>query len=177
MLNSITERWLLRTQPQTRPVAAVSWSRPPHWRRLLAAVIDRLTPQPWLAYFFPTWTLIVLVYHLLCDASPARRSVGKLICRLRVVDARNATGGDWWQALLRRAGAALAQVAWCVPDLMLYALAYDLIALAFVLLSPQAQRPEDFAAGTRVVTEAVYRKANPQSAIRNPQSARGGSNE
>lgn len=158
MLNLITERLLLRTQSQTQRVAAVSLSRPPHWRRALAAAIDRLTPQPWLAFFFPGWTLVVLVYHLLCDASPARRSVGKWICRLRVVDAHTATRGNWWQVVLRRAFAAFAQVAWCVPDLMLYALAYDLSALAFVLLSQQAQRPEDFAAGTRVVTEAAYRK-------------------
>ena len=153
MLNLITERALWRPQTQTVAVA-----RPPIWRRTLAAVIDRLMPQPWLAFFFPGWTLVVLAYHLLCDASPARRSFGKRVCRLRVVDARAVTRGAWWQAVLRRVLAALAQVAWCVPDLMLYALAYDLIALAFVLLSPQAQRPEDFVAGTRVVTEAAYRK-------------------
>ena len=129
---------------------------------MFAAIIDRLTPQPWLAFFFPGWTLVVLVYHLLCDASPARRSVGKWICRLRVVNELSGARADGWRVMLRRAGAALAQVAWCVPDLMLYALAYDLIALAFVLLSPQAQRPEDFAAGTRVVTESTYRQHQAQ---------------
>lgn len=148
--------------PEATARAAQPIPLPPHWRRMLAAFIDRLTPQPWLAFFFPGWTLVVLAYHLLCDSSPARRSVGKWLCRLRVVDAQSVTRGaqcaDGWQAVLRRTGAALAQAAWCMPDLMLYALAYDLIALAFVLLSQQAQRPEDFAAGTRVVTEAAYRK-------------------
>ena len=156
MLNLSTERALWRTQTQT--VAVARLARPPIWRRTLAAVIDRMTPLPWLAFFFPAWTLVVLAYHLLCDASPARRSAGKWVCRLCVVDARTGARGAWWQAVLRRGVAALAQVAWCVPDLMLYALAYDLLALAFVLLSPKAQRPEDFAADTRVVTEAAYRQ-------------------
>ena len=51
--------------------------RPSVFRRIVAGVIDRLIPLPFLAFFFHEWTLVVLAYHLLCECSPERRSVGK----------------------------------------------------------------------------------------------------
>jgi uncharacterized RDD family membrane protein YckC len=127
-------------------------------RRALAELIDRLTPLPFIAYFFPAWTLVVLAYHLLCDASPHRRSFGKLICRLRVVRAESLEPCDWWSSIARRLGSALSQVAWCMPELMLWALAYDLVSLAWMTLSPTGRRVEDLFAGTMVVTESAFRR-------------------
>jgi len=140
--------------------------KPPLWRRIAAGMIDRATPLPFIAYVFPEWTLVVLAYHLLCDASPRRRSFGKLICRLRVVEASSGEPCHWPGSILRRFGPAVSQVAWCVPELMPWALAYDLASLAWVLLSPRGRRAEDLVAGTMVVTEAVYRLGAHASRVR-----------
>ncbi|MBL8170430.1 MAG: RDD family protein [Acidobacteria bacterium] len=136
------------------------WPRAPLARRLLADVIDRLVPLPFIVagYFWPEWILVVFAWHWLRDAGPQRRSFGKLICRLRVVQDGSRARCAWWQAAMRRMGMALAQAAYCLPGWMLWAFVYDLVALSFVLLTPSGQRPEDFAAGTMVVTEAAYRK-------------------
>ena len=130
--------------------------RPPLWRRALAALIDRMAPLPFLAYFFPRWTLVVLAYHLLCDCSPARRSVGKWVCRLRVVDA-SSRPCSVWQSALRRAGSALTQTAWALWQFIPLVMLYELAALACVLLDPQGRRPEDFLSSTKVVTEKRFR--------------------
>ncbi len=139
-----------------------TWRKAPLVRRVLADVIDRLVPLPFIVagYFCPEWIWVVFAWHWLRDAGPQRRSFGKLICRLRVVDtdAASPVRCAWWQALLRRTGMSLAQSAYCLPGWILWAFVYDLVALAFVLLSPRGQRLEDLAAGTMVVTEANYRK-------------------
>ncbi len=137
-----------------------TWQKAPLVRRVLADVIDRLVPFPFIVagYFWPEWIWVVFAWHWLRDAGPQRRSLGKLICRLRVVDAVSPARCVWWQALSRRTGMALAQAAYCLPGWMLWAFVYDLVALAFALLSPRGQRLEDLAAGTMVVTEAAYRK-------------------
>lgn len=131
--------------------------RPAIWRRVLAGVIDRCAPLPFLAWVFPRWTLVVLVYHLLCDCTPERRGLGKWVCRLRVV---NDADGDCrvWQSLLRRVGTALTQTAWTLWEGIPFVMAYELLALACVLLNAGGRRPEDFVTGTRVVTEREYRK-------------------
>jgi uncharacterized RDD family membrane protein YckC len=132
--------------------------RPPVWRRALAGAIDRLITLPWLAFFFPKWTLVVLAYHLLCDGGPERRSLGKWVCRMRVVGVAGAPHCQWWKAVLRRLGAAVSQTAWCLWQFVPWVLAYELAALACVLLDTQGRRPEDFLAGTRVVTEKTFRQ-------------------
>ncbi len=153
-------------QTHFRPVAATQvfetgqWRPAPLVRRILADVIDRLVPLPFIlaGYFWPEWILVVFAWHWLRDAGPQRRSLGKLICRLRVIDPNSPIRCAWWQAVARRTGMALAQAAYCLPGWMLWAFVYDLVALAFALLSPRGQRLEDFAAGTMVVTEAAYRQ-------------------
>lgn len=136
------------------------WPRAPIARRVLADVIDRLVPLPFIlaGYFWPELIWVVFAWHWLRDAGPQRRSLGKAICRLRVVESAVAARCAWWQAAMRRTVAALAQAAYCLPAWMLWAFVYDLVALGSVLLSPRGQRLEDFAAGTMVVTEAAYRK-------------------
>lgn len=131
--------------------------RPAFWRRVLAGVIDRLVPLPFVAFFFPEWTLVVFVYHLLCDCSPERRSIGKWLCRLRVTDA---AGGQSriWQALLRKIVVATTQSAWSLWQFIPFVLVYELLALVCVLLDPRGRRPEDFVAGTLVVTEKQFRR-------------------
>jgi uncharacterized RDD family membrane protein YckC len=115
-----------------------------------------------LAFFFPQWTAVVFLYHLLCDSSPERRSPGKWICRLRVVSADTGRKCAWWRAALRRTGSVLSQSAWCqiwtMPEWLPLVLAYELISLAFVMISPTGRRLEDLLAGTRVVTERSYRQ-------------------
>lgn len=131
--------------------------RPAIWRRVLASVIDRIVPLPFLAFLFPRWALVVLAYHLLCDCTPERRGVGRWICRLRVVtEAGKAC--PVWQALGRRIGTALTQTAWTVWEGIPFVMAYELFALACVLLNASGRRPEDFVTGTRIVTEREYRK-------------------
>lgn len=154
------------SQTSFRPVAATQvfetgqWRSAPIARRVLADVIDRLVPLPFIVagYFWPEWIWVVFAWHWLRDAGPQRRSFGKFICRLRVVESASVVRCAWWQAIARRTGMALAQAAYCFPELMLWAFVFDLVALASVLLSPRGQRPEDLAAGTMVVTEAAYRR-------------------
>src|SRR5436309_8745629 len=120
--------------------------RPALWRRATAEIIDRLVPLPLLALIFPRWTLVVLAYHLLCDCTPTRRGFGKWCCRLRVVQASSRRDCDWWRAALRRVGSALSQTAWCLWTDIPVVLLYELGSLAWVLLSPEGRRPEDYLA-------------------------------
>jgi uncharacterized RDD family membrane protein YckC len=60
--------------------------------------------------------------------------------------------------VLRRVGLALTQTAWALWQWIPFVLAYELIALACVLLDSRGRRPEDFVVGTRVVTEKEYRR-------------------
>jgi uncharacterized RDD family membrane protein YckC len=157
------ERTQIHVLPQAQPVAAVLPAaqfapRPALWRRVLAGALDRCLPLPLLAFFFPAWTLVVVAYHLLCDSAPERRSVGKWACRLRVVASDPARKCAWWQAALRHVGVALTQAAWCSWEFIPFVLAYELIVFACVLLSKEGKRPEDWLAGTRVVTEKAYRQ-------------------
>jgi len=131
-------------------------------RRIIAEVIDRCLPLPFLAWFFPAWTLVVLAYHLLCDGTPSGRSLGKAICRLRVITTDSAEPPGLVRAALRRAGVALGQVAWCLWMLLPLALLYDLLALGFLWLNPSGRRLEDYLAGTQVVTEGAWRRMRRQ---------------
>jgi uncharacterized RDD family membrane protein YckC len=140
-------------QPLTRAAG-----KPALWRRGLAEMIDRLLPLPLVAWFFPPWAVLVFVYHLFCDAGPERRSVGKWVCRLRAVDCDSGVKAALWQAVARRCGSALSQTAWCCWAWLPWAAGFELAALLCVLLSPAGQRPEDWLAGTRVVTERVFRQ-------------------
>lgn len=138
-------------------VAASNTSlRPAAWRRITAGLIDRCVPLPFLAFLFPKWTLVVLVYHLLCDGSPARRSLGKWLLRLRVADVSGCPC-RFWQSVLRRTAAALSQSAWALWQFIPFVMLYEQAALACVLLDPQGRRPEDFLSSTKVVTEKQFR--------------------
>ncbi len=127
-------------------------------RRGVAELVDRAMPLPFLAMLFPRWVAVVFLYQLLCDCSPGRRSVGKWLCRLRVVDTATAMSCGGWQAITRRIGAAASQTAWCLWMWMPFVLAYELLSIACVLLDPAGRRLEDFVAGTRVVTERAFRR-------------------
>lgn len=143
------------------PAKAIA-PRPPVWRRTLAAMIDRVAPLPFLAFFFPKWMLAVVAWHLLCNCTPDRRSFGKQVCRLRVVSATSGKPCQWWQAALRSAGIAITQAAWCLWAWIPVVLLYELGSLACVLLSPEGRRPEDYLTGTRVITEKTHRRNQPQ---------------
>lgn len=133
-------------------------SRPPAlWRRMMAGLIDRCLPLPFLAFFFPQWIVVIFFYHLLADSTPERRSFGKRVCRLRVVSVSGSSCHPL-QTVARRLGLALTQTAWALWQFMPLVLLYELIALTGVLLSPAGRRPEDVVAGTRVVTEKEYRR-------------------
>lgn len=138
--------------------ALIKANRPATWRRILASIIDRLIPMPFLAFFFPKWILVVVLYHLLCDSTPERRGLGKWICRLRVVSNTPTSHCSWWQAALRRIFITLTQTAWCFWEFIPFILAYELASLACVLLNPNGRRIEDYLANTRVITEKTFRK-------------------
>lgn len=159
VLRPIQSQLVSNWQKKSEAVALNS-SKPALWRRGLAELLDRMLPLPWLAFIFPKWMVVVLLYHLLCDAGPERRSVGKWVCRLRVVAAETGTKPALLQAIARRAGSAASQAAWCVWQWLWVALSYEIAALVCVLLSPAGQRLEDWAVGTRVVTERAYRRMN-----------------
>lgn len=159
----VVENWRKRSEARL-----ARSGKPGLWRRVLASLADRIAPLPFLTWFFPEWIAVVVVYHLLSDAISGR-GFGKALFRMRVVSARPAETGAmrnkcaWWRAALRRAGFAASQAAWCLlwlhPAWLPYALAYELLSLAVVAIHPQGRRPEDFLAGTRVVTERAYRRA------------------
>lgn len=48
--------------------------------------------------------------------------------------------------------------AWCLWQWLPLVLAYELVSLALVVISPNGRRLEDLPAGTRVVTEGSYRR-------------------
>lgn len=150
----LVQNWRERTE-----VSALGSGRPALWRRGLAELIDRMFPLPFLAFIFPKWIVVVFLYHLLRDSSPTRRSVGKVIFRLRVVSADDGRKCAWHQAVLRRVGSAASQSAWCMWEALPFVMLYELISLAFVLVTPAGRRPEDFVAGTHVVTERVFRRS------------------
>jgi uncharacterized RDD family membrane protein YckC len=158
---------LKRTQPSLRLVEeqlpSPNWKRAGLFRLVLAELIDRVLPLPFLAFFFPGWTLFVLAYHLLYDCGPNSRSVGKWVCRLRVVQINRVETCNWWRAPLQRFGIAASQAAWSLWLGIPFVLAYELGSLAFVLLSPTGQRAEEYLAGTLVVTEKAYKQITKRS--------------
>jgi uncharacterized RDD family membrane protein YckC len=147
---------------QIRQIKSVSIThrstKPRLWRRGLAELIDRILPLPFLAFIFPEWTVAVFLYHLLCDASPERRSVGKWICRLRVVSVGRGLKPSPIRAITRRVGSAATQSAFCLWQSLPVVFTFELASLVCVLLSPTGQRLEDLIAGTRVVTESTFRR-------------------
>jgi uncharacterized RDD family membrane protein YckC len=134
-------------------------ARPGILRRPLAAAVDRLVPLPFVAYLFPAWGVLVFAYQLLCDGTPAGRSVGKRAGRLRAVSADSLEPCGAARSVLRRLGPALCQLAYCSWKFVWVAVAYELASLAFVILNPSGRRPEDYLAGTLVVTERAYKRA------------------
>lgn len=144
-----------------RPSAIASESRA-ITRRMLAEVVDRLVPLPFIAYLFPPWVLVVVAYHLICDGSPSGRSPGKWLFRLRVVSISTNEPCGVWGSILRRLPIALGQAAYCSWALVPFVIAYDLVSLAFVWLNPTGRRFEDYFAGTQVISEQQYQKLRPQ---------------
>jgi uncharacterized RDD family membrane protein YckC len=132
--------------------------RPAIWRRILASIIDRLVPMPFLVFLFPKWVLVVLLYHLFCDSTPERKSLGKWVCRLRVVSSTSTSQCSWWQPALRRIFIALTQAAWCFWESIPFVFAYEITSLAYVLLNPDGRRIEDYLTNTRVITEKTFRQ-------------------
>jgi uncharacterized RDD family membrane protein YckC len=130
-------------------------------RRLLAEVIDRLAPVPFIAYVFPPWVLVVIAYHLICDGAPSGRGPGKWVFRLRVVSVTSKQPCGIWRAALRRLSTALGQAAYCTWVLVPFAIAYELVSLAFVWLNPTGRRIEDYLAGTQVISEGQYQTLRP----------------
>lgn len=167
MLRSVQNRLVSVWQEKTDAIISKP-RKPALWRRAVADLIDRMLPLPFLAFFFPHWIAVVFLYHLLCDSSPERRSVGKWICRLRVVSAGDDEKCARWQSLIRRAGSAVSQSAWCqvwwLPEWFSLVLLYELISLACVMIDPAGRRLEDLFAGTQVVTERSYRRRQKQTA-------------
>jgi len=130
-------------------------------RRILAEVIDRMIPLPFVSFIFPLWTFVVVAYHLVCDGTPSGRSPGKWVCRLRVISTRTGAPCGIARSILRRLPTALSQAAYCAWVMIPFVVAFELILLAMVWLNPSGRRPEDYVAGTQVVTESEYRKMNP----------------
>lgn len=128
------------------------------WRVVIAELIDRSIPLPFITFLFPQWLVVVLVWHLLCDCSPHRRSLGKWVCRLRVIHPATLAPCPFWRAALQRLGITLTQAAWCLWWGIPFVLLYELVSCVCVLLSPTGRRPDEYLANTQIVTEKVYRQ-------------------
>jgi len=128
---------------------------------LAAEVIDRLAPLPFIAFFFPIWTWVVVAYHLLADGTPEGQSLGKRICRLRVIALVTKEPCGIARAMLRRLPVAMGQAAYCSWKFVTLAVAYELASLACVWLSPSGRRIEDYLTGTQVIAEGAYRQSQP----------------
>jgi len=124
-------------------------------------LIDRLAPLPFVVWFYPDWIWVVGAFHLLCEIR-AGRSPGKLICRMRTVDAWSLKPCGPARGVLRRIAVALTQVAYCRWELVPLAVAYDLISFLFVWRDRAGRRIEDILFGARVVGEGSYRKLKRQ---------------
>lgn len=138
------------------------------FRRLLAEAVDRLLPLPFLAYLFPPWVLVVVLFHLICDGSPSGRSPGKWIFRLRVVSISSNEPCGVWRSFLRRVPTALGQAAYCFWVFVPVIFFYEIVSLAFVWLNPAGRRFEDYLAGTRVISESQYRRSQPRTTAPGP---------
>jgi uncharacterized RDD family membrane protein YckC len=138
-----------------RPEAAVK--KPVLLQRVAAQLIDRLLSLPFLALVYPDWVWVVGAFHLICEMWSGR-SPGKLICRMRVVDAGSLKVCGPVRGLLRRVGVALGQVAYCRWEWISFAIAYDLLSFLVVWRNGAGQRIEDKLLGTRVIGEGRYRK-------------------
>ncbi|MEK6320467.1 MAG: RDD family protein [Acidobacteriota bacterium] len=143
-----------------RPTAVATESRA-LTRRILAEVVDRLAPLPFIAYLFPPWVLVVVAYHLICDGAPSGRSPGKWIFRLRVVSISSNEPCGVGRSILRRLPTALGQAAYCSWVFVPLVIAYELVSLAFVWLNPTGRRFEDYFARTQVISEGQYQKLRP----------------
>lgn len=130
--------------------------RPVVLRRAAAQAIDRLLPLPFLVLVYPDWAWAVGAFHLVCEMWSGR-SPGKMICRLRVVDDATMKRCGPVRGMVRRAGVALGQVAWCRWEYVPFAAAYDLVSFLFVWRERKGRRIEDLILGTRVMGEGIYR--------------------
>lgn len=128
-------------------------------RRFIAELVDRLIPLPFLAYIFPKWILVVITYHLFCDSTPSGRSLGKWVCRLRVVSVDMIAPCSWVKAAIRRLPTTLCQVSYCSLSLYYLALVYELLSISFILLNPKNRSLEDFLVRTQVIKEREYKRA------------------
>jgi uncharacterized RDD family membrane protein YckC len=146
---------------EPRPEAAVR--KPVLLQRVAAQLIDRLLPLPFLVLVYPKWFWVVGVFHLICEMWSGR-SPGKVICRMRVVDAQTFRKCGPVRGLLRRVGVALGQVAYCRWEFVPFAVGYDLLSFLFVWRDRAGRRLEDMLFGVRVIGEGRYRKLRRQCA-------------
>lgn len=128
-------------------------------RRFLAEIVDRLVPLPFVAYFFPHWIIVVVLYHLLCDGMHSGQSLGKWLFRLRTVSTVMLQPSNWLQSIIRRFNSTICQVAYCLFIFHPLVIAYELVSIVFILLNPAGRSMEDYLAGTQVITEKEYKKS------------------
>jgi len=140
-----------------KPRTEAAVKKPMLWQRVAAQLIDRLLPLPFLVLVYPEWVWVVGAFHLICEIG-AGRSPGKMICRMRVVDARSLKACGPARGVIRRIGGALGQVAYCRWEWVPLAVAYDLISFLFVWRDRDGRRIEDKLFGVRVIGEGRYRK-------------------
>ncbi len=125
----------------------------PFFRRFLAEVIDRLVPCPFLTYFFPFWSVVVIGYHLFNDALPGGRSIGKGLMGLKVVAVTDHSPCTLARSFLRNIAWTINQLTYLSVILIPLALIYDLMECLLVLFHPKGRRLGDYIAGTQVVPE------------------------
>ncbi len=133
---------------------AEPWRKAPAVRRIMADVIDRLLPCPWLGYLFPPWLAVVVAYELLSDGLPGGRSVGKRLMGLRAVIVTTGKPCNVARSLLRNAGWTATRLCFASLWLAPLALTYSLIEVLLVLFSPSGQRLGDWLAGTQVTVDS-----------------------
>ena len=128
-------------------------------RRFVADLIDRLIPLPFLTYLFPEWIIVVIVYHLFCDSTKSNRSIGKYLCRLRIVSIDVIEPCGFLKATTHRFFLTLCQVSYCTLQFYLIALTYEFLSVIFLVLNPQNRSWEDCLLGTQIIRERDFRRA------------------
>ena len=150
----------LQRQKSLIPAPRAEMAKAPVVRRVLADLIDRLVPLPFLAYFFPAWIAVCLAYDLLADGRGA--SVGKWLFGLEVavvsaVPARHGSPCNMGRSLLRNGPWCLARICYMITPLAPLGFLYDATELAMALFTRNGRRLGDLLAGTQVTTKGSGR--------------------
>jgi uncharacterized RDD family membrane protein YckC len=143
---------------QNVPLQTVARSLPKAstMRRVVASLIDRCLPCPFLVLVYPPWVLVVVAYHLFVEGLWQGRSPGKRLLGLRTISLEHIEPCTLLRAMLRNMLTTARQLAYLSLVFFPLALLVDVVELLVVLGRRDGRRLGDFLAGTIVVREQTF---------------------